>query len=106
MVFHIEIEQAQDGRWIAEVSDLPGTLSPSKPHELLAGHQGPPGSRRRLRIGWPVKRRAGSHQLLARAGWPDFVFAFHDRDEIGPRMLNRVSKHTGHAFASGHRCPP
>jgi hypothetical protein len=23
------------------------------------------------------------------------VFAFHDRDEIGPRMLARVAKHTG-----------
>jgi len=27
MVFHIEIEQEQDGRWIAEVSDLPGVLT-------------------------------------------------------------------------------
>jgi hypothetical protein len=30
-----------------------------------------------------------------RAGWPDYVFAFHDRDEIGSRMLARVAKHTG-----------
>ena len=27
MIFHIEIEQEQDGRWIAEVSDLPGVLT-------------------------------------------------------------------------------
>jgi len=26
---------------------------------------------------------------------PDFVFAFHDRDEIGPRMLTRIAKQTG-----------
>jgi hypothetical protein len=26
---------------------------------------------------------------------PDFVFAFHDDDEIGPKMLARISKHTG-----------
>jgi predicted RNA binding protein YcfA (HicA-like mRNA interferase family) len=48
------------------------------------------------RIGWTVKRQSGgSHRVLARPGWPDFVFAFHDRDEIGPRMLARISKHTG-----------
>jgi hypothetical protein len=27
--------------------------------------------------------------------WPDAVFAFHDNDEIGPRMLARLAKHTG-----------
>jgi predicted RNA binding protein YcfA (HicA-like mRNA interferase family) len=48
-----------------------------------------------LRIGWQVKRQSGSHRTLARAGWPDFVFAFHDNEEIGPRMLARVAKHTG-----------
>ena len=47
------------------------------------------------RIGWQVKRQSGSHKTLSRQGWPDFVFAFHDRDEIGPRMLARVAKHTG-----------
>jgi predicted RNA binding protein YcfA (HicA-like mRNA interferase family) len=49
-----------------------------------------------LRIGWSVKREAsGSHRILQRTGWPDFVFAFHDREEIGPRMLARIAKHTG-----------
>jgi predicted RNA binding protein YcfA (HicA-like mRNA interferase family) len=48
-----------------------------------------------LRIGWTVKRQSGSHKLLARPGWPDFVFAFHDREEIGPRMLARIAKNTG-----------
>lgn len=49
-----------------------------------------------LRIGWTVKReRGGSHRILARAGWPDFVFAFHDGEEIGPKMLARVARHTG-----------
>ena len=46
-------------------------------------------------IGWQVKRQSGSHRTLTRAGWPDFVFAFHDGDEIGPRMLSRIAKHTG-----------
>jgi predicted RNA binding protein YcfA (HicA-like mRNA interferase family) len=48
-----------------------------------------------LRIGWTIKRQVGSHQLLERAGWPDYVFAFHDREEIGPKMLARVAKKTG-----------
>ena len=47
------------------------------------------------RIGWATKRQTGSHRILARAGWPDVVFAFHDNDEIGPRMLARLAKHTG-----------
>jgi predicted RNA binding protein YcfA (HicA-like mRNA interferase family) len=48
-----------------------------------------------LRIGWTIKRQSGSHRTLQRQGWPDFVFAFHDREEIGPRMLARIAKHTG-----------
>lgn len=48
-----------------------------------------------LRIGWNVKRQVGSHRLLEREGWPDYLFTFHDRDEIGPRMLAKIAKHTG-----------
>jgi len=48
-----------------------------------------------LRIGWNVKRQSGSHKVLERAGWADFVFAFHDGEEIGPRMLPRIARHTG-----------
>jgi predicted RNA binding protein YcfA (HicA-like mRNA interferase family) len=48
-----------------------------------------------LRIGWSIKRQTGSHRTLAREGWPDYVFAFHDGDEIGPKMLARIAKHTG-----------
>jgi predicted RNA binding protein YcfA (HicA-like mRNA interferase family) len=48
-----------------------------------------------LGIGWSLKRQTGSHKTLSRPGWPDFVFAFHDGDEIGPRMLARIAKHTG-----------
>ena len=46
-------------------------------------------------IGWQLKRETGSHKTLARDGWPDFVFAFHDGEEIGPRMLARIAKRTG-----------
>jgi predicted RNA binding protein YcfA (HicA-like mRNA interferase family) len=45
-------------------------------------------------IGWR-DTQSGSHRTLAREGWPDFGFAFHDGDEIGPKMLSRIAKHTG-----------
>jgi predicted RNA binding protein YcfA (HicA-like mRNA interferase family) len=48
-----------------------------------------------LRIGWSIKRQTGSHRTLQRPGYPDYVLAFHDRDEIGPRMLARLAKQTG-----------
>ena len=47
------------------------------------------------RIGWVLKRQAGSHRVFSRANSPDYVFAFHDGEEIGPRMLARISKRTG-----------
>ncbi len=48
-----------------------------------------------LRIGWQIKRQSGSHRTLSRAGWPDFVFAFHHDEEIGPSMMSRIAKRTG-----------
>ena len=47
------------------------------------------------RLGWAIKRQTGSHRVLNKSGSPDFVFAFHDRDEIGPRMLARIARQTG-----------
>ncbi|MGH7006408.1 MAG: type II toxin-antitoxin system HicA family toxin [Alphaproteobacteria bacterium] len=47
------------------------------------------------RIGRRLKRQSGSHMTLEREGWPDAVFAFHDGDEIGPKKLSRIAKHTG-----------
>jgi predicted RNA binding protein YcfA (HicA-like mRNA interferase family) len=49
-----------------------------------------------LRIGWRIKRQAGgSHRVLEREGWANFVFAFHDDEELGPRMLARIARNTG-----------
>lgn len=42
-----------------------------------------------------MKRTRGSHKVMERQGWPDYVWAFHDGDEIGPRMLARIGKRTG-----------
>ena len=132
MVFKIEFEQEEDGRWLAEVLGMPGVLairanqagsdcqSASTGVTRVSGSTGTrrDGSQsperfvcssmsqwrsakaRRvlaalLRIGWEVKRTTGSHRILARASWADTVFAFHDGEEIGPKMLARIAKATG-----------
>jgi predicted RNA binding protein YcfA (HicA-like mRNA interferase family) len=46
-------------------------------------------------IGWRVKRQLGSHKTLEHTEYPDYVFAFHDGEEMGPRMLSRIAKHSG-----------
>ena len=48
-----------------------------------------------LRQGWRIKRQSGAHRILEREGWPDVVFAFHGDEELGPRVLARIAKHTG-----------
>jgi predicted RNA binding protein YcfA (HicA-like mRNA interferase family) len=46
------------------------------------------------RIGWTIKHQTGSRRVLAREGWPNVAFAFHDREEIGPRMLASIARRT------------
>ena len=48
-----------------------------------------------FRIGWTLKRESGSHRTLSRPDWPDVVFAFHDSEELGPKMLARIAKRSG-----------
>ena len=48
-----------------------------------------------IRIGWSLKRQSGSYRTLSREGWTDYVFSFHDSEEIGPRMLACIAKLTG-----------
>ena len=48
-----------------------------------------------LRIGWSIKRESSSHKILSRPVCNDVVFAFHDKEEIGPKMLARIAKNTG-----------
>ena len=38
--------------------------------------------------GWQLKHQSGSHRTLAREGWPNFVFAFHDGKELGSCSKN------------------
>jgi len=37
----------------------------------------------------------GSHRRLKRSGWPNYTFAFHDSEEIGPGLLGQIAKKTG-----------
>jgi len=47
------------------------------------------------RIGWQETHVVGSHRILELEGWLPYSFSFHDKDEIGPAMLARISKATG-----------
>ncbi len=48
-----------------------------------------------IKKGWTIKRISGSHKILEHPNYNNFVFAFHDNEEIGQKMLSRISKHTG-----------
>jgi predicted RNA binding protein YcfA (HicA-like mRNA interferase family)/predicted RNase H-like HicB family nuclease len=128
----LSMNRNEDGRWIAEIPELPGVMcyrvsrnDAAAKVEALAlrviadrldeGEMAasPSLSRRwnvlrhepslkaqlilaaPLRIGWRVKRQAGSHRTLTKPNWPDVVFASHDGEEIGPKVLTRLAKQTG-----------
>ncbi len=54
------------------------------------------------RIGWSINRESSSHKILCRPGWPDVVFAFHDKDEIGPKMLGEYARAGSMFFKVDH----
>jgi len=31
---------------------------------------------------------------MSKTGYPDFTFAFHNKEDIGPKMLSRIAKYT------------
>ena len=47
------------------------------------------------RCGFVVMRTHGSHRFLRHSNGKTLVFAFHDRETIGPRMLSRILKDAG-----------
>lgn len=47
----------------------------------------------RIELGRRLKRRSGSRRTLSRNHSPDFVFAFHDGVDVGPRMLVHIAEH-------------
>ena len=48
-----------------------------------------------LRIGWVIIRQVGSHRILAKEGYENYVFTFHDSVEVSPSALKVISKLTG-----------
>lgn len=51
-----------------------------------------------LKIGWYVERQsATSHKVLRHKAdkFPPYVWAFGDGDELGPKIIARIAKHTG-----------
>jgi predicted RNase H-like HicB family nuclease len=70
-MYAIEVEQETDGRWIAEVPDLPGVMSYGQTRDDAVR-----------------KAQALSLHVLAER-------LEHEREEIGPRMLARIAKQTG-----------
>ncbi len=79
----VEIEQEEDGRLIAEVVEPSGSLAYGDPAEVALTHV------QALALRGLADRREHGE------GWPHFIWAFHDRDESGPRMQARIAKHTG-----------
>ena len=64
----------------------PGDLPSVKARNLL---------RALRRRGFQVVRTRGSHRFLKHADGRTMVFAFHDKETIGPRMLSRILKDAG-----------
>jgi len=49
-----------------------------------------------VKIGWEIKRhKSSSHIVLEKVGYPNYVWAFNNSDELGSKMLSRIAKHTG-----------
>ena len=47
------------------------------------------------RIGYSIKSQRGSHVRLIHPERGEYIFAFHDSEEIGPVMLSKLAKKTG-----------
>jgi predicted RNA binding protein YcfA (HicA-like mRNA interferase family) len=48
-----------------------------------------------LRIGWKIVSQKGSHIKLQHPQRGTYMFGFHDNEELGPRILSKIAKHTG-----------
>jgi len=45
----------------------------------------------RFPLSYRVRRQVGSHRILESAtGYPQIVFAFHDRETIAPGLVRRI----------------
>ncbi len=77
-------------------SDQPNRFPSRSPRESVAFDEGEAGSGCAGAYRMAYQVGIGFTQgPLERDGWQDVVFAFHDGEEIGPKMLARLAKHTG-----------
>jgi predicted RNA binding protein YcfA (HicA-like mRNA interferase family) len=70
-------------------------VPPKKPSQNWPSVKAPKALAALLRIGWRIRRQQGSHRILERPGWPDVLFAYHDRVTLGPVALKVLAKKTG-----------
>lgn len=48
-----------------------------------------------LSFGRSIGHQTGPHKALGGEGWPDLASASHDPEDLGPRMLPPVARHSG-----------
>lgn len=71
-------------------------MPPEKPFQKWPSKKARAALAALLRIGWTIKRQRGtSHRILARDGWPDVLFAYHDKVTLGPAAMKVLAKKTG-----------
>ncbi len=90
MNLNIEVEREDDGRWIAEVPDLPGVMAYGKTRDDAVHRV----QALALRVIADRVENGETSPIVDQIN-PDLVFTCHDADEIGPRMLARIGKRTG-----------
>jgi hypothetical protein len=86
--FQAELEREKDGRWIADVPELPGCLTYGetradaldKVKAIAVRALGKGGA------GWTIQKQRGFLRKF---------LAFSEGGKIGPRMLARIKKRTG-----------
>jgi predicted RNA binding protein YcfA (HicA-like mRNA interferase family) len=47
------------------------------------------------RIGWKISSQKGSHVKLQHPQRGTYMFGFHDKEELGPKILSKIAKYTG-----------
>jgi predicted RNA binding protein YcfA (HicA-like mRNA interferase family) len=47
------------------------------------------------RIGWKISSQKGSHIKLQHPQLGTYMFGFHDKEELGPKILSKIAKYTG-----------
>ena len=89
MNLSIELDREDDGRWIAEALELPGVMTYGNTREEAISNT------ERLAIEVIADRIKHGEMPAAAQEWPDYEFAFHDKAELGRKILSRIARHTG-----------